>query len=154
MDAVASKEVDAGVIIHEGQLTWANAGFERVLDLGEAWMKDTKLPIPLGLDVIHRRLGAERHERITRAMEASIRYARANEEEAIDYALEFGRGIERETCRRFVRMYVNDDTVNMGSEGKKALELLYERASDRGILPALPEDPGTGSPLLDIVGLK
>jgi len=117
-------------------------------------MKETKLPIPLGLDVIHRRLGAERHERITKAMEASIRYARANEDEAIDYALEFGRGIDRETCRRFVRMYVNDDTVNMGVEGKRALELLYERASERGILPALPEDPSTGASLLDIVGLK
>ena len=154
MEAVASKEVDAGVIIHEGQLTWAAQGFEKILDLGEAWMDDTKLPIPLGLDVIHRRLGAERHERITKAMEASIRYARANEDDAIDYALEFGRGIERETCRRFVRMYVNDDTMNMGAEGKRALELFYERASERGILRALPEDPSTGASLLDIVGLK
>jgi 1,4-dihydroxy-6-naphthoate synthase len=114
MEAVEKREVDAGVIIHEGQLTWAKLGFEKVLDLGEAWMKDTKLPIPLGLDVIHRRLGAERHERITKAMEALIRYAREHEDEAIDYALEFGRGI----------------------------------------LPALPEDPGTDFPLLDIVGLK
>jgi 1,4-dihydroxy-6-naphthoate synthase len=153
MDAVESKEVDGGVIIHEGQLTWKTQGFEKVLDLGEAWMADTKLPIPLGLDVIHRKLGPEKHERITEAMEASIRYARANEDAAIDYALEFGRGIDHETCRRFVRMYVNDDTVNMGSEGKRALELLYERASERGILPLLSRD-SAGASSLDIVGLK
>lgn len=154
MEAVDAGEVDAGVIIHEGQLTWADSGFKKILDLGEAWMADTKLPIPLGLDVINRRLGEDKHAVITEGMEKSIRHARDNEEEAIDYALEFGRGIDRDTCRRFVRMYVNEDTVNMGEEGKRALEILYERASERGILPSLPCDPATGAPSLDIVGLK
>ena len=108
-------------------------------------MDETGLPIPLGLDVINRRFDHKLQQTITEAMGASIRYARDHEEDAIDYAMEFGRGIDRDTCRRFVRMYVNDDTVNMGDEGKRALEVLFRRATDRGIL--------SESPPLDIIGL-
>jgi 1,4-dihydroxy-6-naphthoate synthase len=154
MDAIKGHEVEAGAIIHEGQLTWRAEGLEKVIDLGEAWTADTSLPIPLGLDVIHRRLGEDEHRRITAAVEESIRYAREHEDEAIDYAIAFGRGIDRETCRKFVRMYGNDDTLNMGWEGKQALGILYQRAFERDILPPLPKDSSTGLPLLDIVGLK
>jgi 1,4-dihydroxy-6-naphthoate synthase len=138
MDAVHSGEVDAGVIIHEGQLTWTESGLHKVLDLGEAWMSDTHLPIPLGLDVINRSLGDEKMTEIARALKASIVYAREHEDEAIDYAMQFGRGIDRDTCRDFVRMYVNEDTVDMGEEGRRALETLFARAVDRGILPQAP----------------
>jgi 1,4-dihydroxy-6-naphthoate synthase len=146
VQAIEQNEIDAGVIIHEGQLTWKATGLKKIFDLGEAWMKHTQLPIPLGLDVINRRFDEALQEEITAAMEASIRHALSNEDDAIDYAMEFGRGIDRETCRRFVRMYVNDDTVNMGTEGKRALETLYTHAAKRGIIAALPQ--------LDIIGLE
>jgi len=139
MDAITSGDVDAGVIIHEGQLTWETSGLHNVLDLGKAWTGDTGLPIPLGLDVIHRDLGDTQMRAIARALKKSIVYARANEEAAIDYAIQFGRGIDRDTCVEFVRMYVNDDTVDMGDEGVRALETLFSRAVDRGLLDAVPE---------------
>jgi 1,4-dihydroxy-6-naphthoate synthase len=138
MESIQEGDVDAGVIIHEGQLTWKESGLHKILDLGEAWMEDTKLPIPLGLDCINRRFDDAMQATITRAMEESIVHARSHEDEAIDYAMEFGRGIDRDTCRSFVRMYVNDDTVNMGDEGKLALETLFGRATERGIIDHMP----------------
>jgi 1,4-dihydroxy-6-naphthoate synthase len=138
MDVVASGEVEAGVIIHEGQITWQRSGLHKVIDLGEAWTADTGLPIPLGLDVINRSLGDAAMTSIASALKESIVYARDHEDAAIDYAMQFGRGIDRETCRRFVRMYVNDDTVDMGSEGRRALETLYGRASEMGLIAEVP----------------
>lgn len=146
MDAVQNGEVDAGVIIHEGQLTWKASGLHNILDLGEAWMVNTKLPIPLGLDCVNRKFDDAMQDTITTAMEKSIVFAREHEDDAVDYAMEFGRGIDRDTCRDFVRMYVNDDTVNMGEEGKRALEMMFERAVDHGILDDMPN--------LDIIGLR
>ena len=138
MDAVRTGEVDAGVIIHEGQLTWPDSGLHAVLDLGRAWTQDTGLPIPLGLDCIHRRLGEAQMQRVATSLRRSIEYARANEEAAIDYAIRFGRGIDRDTCRRFVRMYVNDDTVDMGADGRRALETLFGRALEAGLIERMP----------------
>ena len=137
-DAVRSGKVDAGIIIHEGQITWQDQGYANLLDLGKAWGEDTGLPIPLGLDVVHRRLGDVGARRVARAFEASIKYAIEHEDDAVEYALPFGRGIDRDTCRRFVRMYVNEDTVNMGDEGKRALATLYGHARERGLIPAVP----------------
>ncbi len=145
VEAVGTGKVDAGLIIHEGQITLEAQGYITVLDLGKAWGDDTGLPIPLGLDMVHRRLGEDTSQNVARAFEASIRYAIANEDAAVEYALPFGRGIDRDTCRRFVRMYVNDDTINMGEEGRKALETMYRRAHERGIIESIPP--------LDIVGL-
>jgi 1,4-dihydroxy-6-naphthoate synthase len=142
-EAIASGETDAGVIIHEGQLTWQSSGLHRVIDLGEAWMEDTALPIPLGLDVIRRGLDDALMRRVATALKESIVLARTDEDAAVDYAMQFGRGLDRETCRQFVRMYVNADTVDMGTEGVRALTTLYDRARERGLLPA--------SPLLDIL---
>src|SRR5512139_828131 len=138
-EAVASRDVDAGVIIHEGQLTWQSTGLHRVIDLGEAWMNDTALPIPLGLDVIRRGLGDAVSLRVAKALKESIVLARTDEDSAVDYALRFGRGLDRETCRQFVRMYVNTDTVDMGDEGILALETLYRRATERGLLATPPD---------------
>ena len=146
MDAIESGDVDAGVIIHEGQLTWADSGLHNILDLGKAWMKDTGLPIPLGLDCINRKFDEATQRAITDGMAESIRVARTNEDEAIDYAMEFGRGIDRKTCRDFVRMYVNEDTQDMGDEGKRALETLYSRAVERGIMDSIPD--------LDIIEIR
>ena len=137
-DAVRSGKVDAGVIIHEGQITWQDQGYANLLDLGKAWGSDTGLPIPLGLDVVHRRLGDEGARRVARAFQASIKHAIEHEDAAVEYALPFGRGIDPDTCRRFVRMYVNEDTVDMGDEGKRALTTLYHRAHQRGLISAVP----------------
>ena len=144
-EAVEAGSVDAGVVIHEGQITWEAQGYANILDLGAAWGEDTQLPIPLGLDVVHRRLGDDNAEKVARGFEASIRYAIDHEQAAVDYALPFGRGLDQDTCKRFVRMYVNEDTVNMGEEGPRALQVLYRKAYDRGLIPAVPP--------LDIVGL-
>lgn len=139
MDAVVAGEADAGIIIHEGQLTWQQSGLSRVIDLGEAWMEDTGLPIPLGLDVVRRGLGVDLMQKVARGLKESIVLARTDEDAAVDYAMQFGRGLDRETCRRFVRMYVNEDTVDMGDEGARALAMLFDRAVARGILPRTPE---------------
>jgi 1,4-dihydroxy-6-naphthoate synthase len=143
--AVEADEVDAGVIIHEGQLTWESTGLFKIFDLGEAWMEETELPIPLGLDCVSRRFDDKTQHAIASALESAIRHAIEHEDDAIDYAMQFGRGLDRETCRKFVRMYVNDDTVSMGTAGKLALETLYSHAATRGIIAELPT--------LDIIGL-
>ncbi len=138
MPAVLNREVDAGLLIHEGQVTYGDAGLVKLLDLGEAWGQDTGLPIPLGLDMVRRDLGEEVAQLMADSLRDSIQYAFDHEDEALDYAIQFSRGIERETCRRFVRMYVNDDTLDMGEEGKRALETLFSRAVDRGIIDSIP----------------
>jgi 1,4-dihydroxy-6-naphthoate synthase len=138
LGVVTAGEVDAGLIIHESQVTYQREGFLKVLDLGEAWDGATGLPIPLGLNAVRRDLGQEVAERIRDALLASIREAQAHEDEALDYALQFGRGVDRETGRRFVRMYVNEDTLDMGDEGRAALESLYTRAVERDIFEAVP----------------
>jgi 1,4-dihydroxy-6-naphthoate synthase len=136
---VSSGAVDAGVIIHEGQLTFADHGLDRVADLGELWQSETGLPLPLGLDVVRRDLGRPLADEISHALRASIDYARAHEDEAVDYALRYGRGLDRELCRRFVNLYVNEDTLDLGVEGERAPRTLYARAVERGILEWAPE---------------
>ena len=138
-DAVDKGDADAGVIIHEGQLTYAGKGYHKILDFGERWEKETGLPLPLGLDVVRRDLGRELAEEINRAMRASIDWAYENEEEALTYSLQFGRGLERELGRRFVKMYVSDITKDMGDAGEKALRELFARAEAAGIVDKAPE---------------
>jgi 1,4-dihydroxy-6-naphthoate synthase len=136
--AVLEGKVDAGILLHEGQILYQRQGLHGVLDLGKKWFEATKLPIPLGLDCVHRRLGDSLSQAAADALKASVVHARAHEDAALDYALGFGRGIAKEDARRFVRMYVNDDTEDMGAEGHLALEKLYRMASERGIIPAVP----------------
>ncbi len=138
MGAVTAGEVDAGIVIHEGQLTWPSSGLRLVVDLGAAWTEETGLPIPLGLDVVRRGLGNDTMDAVARALKQSILLAHGEEETAVDYAMRFGRGVDRETCRAFVRMYVNDDTVDLGDDGRRALEALYDRAVRRGLLTTRP----------------
>jgi 1,4-dihydroxy-6-naphthoate synthase len=137
-DAVRSGAADAGILLHEGQILFEKRGFRSLLDLGRRWFEETELPIPLGLDVVNRSLGDELGQRITDALKMSIAYAHSNEDEALDYALGFGRGIGREDGRKFVRMYVNDDTLDMGDEGVAALEKLFGLAAERGIIAQAP----------------
>ncbi len=138
IDEIKKGTVDAGVIIHEGQITFKETGLKKIADLGEEWFADTNLPIPLGLDVVRRSEGLTTAKAMTKMLRESIVYARKHEDDAIKYAMEFGRGIDTETCRKFVRMYVNDDTVSLGAEGKLALKALYTRAAANGLIDKVP----------------
>lgn len=138
-DVVAAGDADVGLLIHEGQLTYAEWGLTKVLDFGDVWAKDAPgLPLPLGLDVVRRDLGRELAGRISTLLRESIEHALAHEDDALTYALDFGRGIDRETGRRFVRMYVNEDTLDMGEPGVAALRHLYGRAKQHGLLSQIP----------------
>ena len=137
--AVKRGEVDAGILLHEGQILYKEQGFHGVLDLGKRWYEKTQLPIPLGLDLVNRNLGEEVSQKVADALKASIVFAHNHEDDALDYALGFGRGIDREDGRKFVRMYVNQDTVDLGDEGVEALDTLFGLAAARGIIDDVPE---------------
>ena len=137
-DAVKNGEVDAGVIIHESQLTYREEGLVKLLDFGELWQTRDGLPVPLGLDVVRRDLGHERMEAVSKGFRASIEAAFADEDAAIRYALQFGRGLDMDRGRTFVHMYVNDLTLDMGETGRQALDLLYRRAVEAGALAQIP----------------
>jgi len=136
--AVLEGQADLGLLIHEGQITHQQLGLTKVLDLGERWTKDTGLPLPLGINVTRRDLGADMAGQLSEALRAAIRYAHEHPDEAVAYAMRYGRGIDAETCHRFVHMYVNDYTVTLGEEGLRALTTLYERAVRKGLLGAIP----------------
>ena len=136
--AVLAGDVDAGLIIHEGQITYKALGLRNVMDLGKWWHQVTRLPLPLGLDVVRRDLGEDLGRRISAALRESIAYAFAHEAEALAYAMGYSRGIDPETCRRFVHMYVNEYTREMGEAGLQALKVLYDRALQGGFIPSQP----------------
>lgn len=136
--AVLEEQAELGLLIHEGQITHQALGLRLVLDLGKVWERETGLPLPLGINVIRRDLGENLHRQLSQALRDSIAYAHAHEDEALGYAMEFGRGIDRETCRRFVRMYVNDYTVTLGEEGRRALESLFQKAHAKELIPEIP----------------
>jgi len=138
-EAIDSGDAEAGVLIHEGQLTYASEGYAKIEDFGERWQKETELPLPLGLDVVRSDLGMDLAREINAALRASIDWAYQNEEEALDYALQFGRGLEREMGRRFVKMYVSDLTRDMGRRGVRALETLFRRGAEVGVISEPPE---------------
>ncbi len=138
-ETVKNGQADAGVIIHEGQLTYPETGLYKIADFGELWFAETGLPLPLGLDVVRKDLGRKLAEEISSGLKKSIEYGFENEPEALAYALEFGRGIGTETGRKFVRMYVNAYTLDMGEKGERALKWLFEKAAQKGILKAKPE---------------
>jgi 1,4-dihydroxy-6-naphthoate synthase len=136
--AVLEGQADLGLLIHEGQITHRDLGLVKVLDLGEAWQRDTGLPLPLGVNVMRRDLGEGMHRAISSGLRASIAWAHANVDEALEYAMRYGRGIDKETCRRFVLMYVNDYTVTLGADGRAALERLFTAAHQRKLIPLMP----------------
>ena len=135
MDAVIARTVDAGLIIHEGQVTYRSLGFHKVVDLGEWWLRETGLPLPLGGNVIRKDLGPDLMRRLSHLLRESIRYALAHREEALDYAMQFARNMERRLADRFVGMYVNDLTLDYGERGRAAVRRLLAMGHERGLIP-------------------
>jgi 1,4-dihydroxy-6-naphthoate synthase len=136
--AVLEGQADLGLLIHEGQITHQQMGLVKVLDLGEAWQRDSGLPLPLGVNVMRRDLGEDLHRALSQALRDAIAWAHANVDEALEYAMRYGRGIDKETCRRFVLMYVNDFTLSLGPDGRAAIERLFTLAHRKGLIPAVP----------------
>lgn len=132
--AVLDGRVEAGVIIHEGQLTYRDMGLHKVVDLGEWWKRETDLPLPLGCNTIRRSLGDELMHQISSILRESIQYSLDNREAALDYALSFGRGLDRGRGDQFVGMYVNELTLDYGERGRKAVETFLDRAYEAGLV--------------------
>ena len=134
LDEVASGRADAGLVIHEGQLTYGESGLHKVLDLGEWWLLETGLPLPLGVNVARRDVGERLHD-LSEVLLASIQAGLANRREAMRYAMRFGRGIDQQTADQFVGMYVNELTCDYGDEGRSAVEELLRRGEEIGAFP-------------------
>jgi 1,4-dihydroxy-6-naphthoate synthase len=135
MDAVIAGTADAGLIIHEGQVTYDSLGFHKVVDLGEWWLRETGLPLPLGGNVIRKDLRPDLMRRVSYLLRESIRYSLAHREEALDYAMRFARDIERRLADRFIGMYVNDLTLDYGERGRAAVRRLLDMGRERGLIP-------------------
>ena len=135
-EAVRDKEVDAGVLIHEGQLTYQDDGLKKIVDFGEWWADRTGgLPLPLGGNVIRKDLGPEVITKVSKMLHDSIAYALDHREEALDYALQYGRGLDRQKADRFVGMYVNGLTLEYGDRGRTAVHKLLAEAWDKRLIP-------------------
>ena len=134
-EAVASGACDVGLLIHEGQLTFEDHGLHRVLDLGEWWLLETGLPLPLGVNVARRDLGENRLEDLCVVLRDAIQCGLDHRAEALEYALQFGRGIDAAVADRFVSMYVNELTQDYGNEGRKAVRELLRRGEAIGAWP-------------------
>lgn len=134
LEVVEKGDVDAGLIIHEGQLTYKSLGFHKVADLGEWFHEQTKFPLPLGVDVIRKNLGRDVMRKATKILKDSIVYGLKHREEALKYAMKYGRGIETKTADEFVGMYVNDYTVDMGKKVKEGLFFLQKAAIHDGLV--------------------
>ena len=134
-EQVRAGEVAAGLLIHEGQLTYEDEGLKKIVDLGEWWAERTRLPLPLGGNVIRRDLGAEAIGKVSRILHASIAYALNHRDDALDYALQFGRGLDRGKADRFVGMYVNELTLEYGDRGRAAVQRLMDEAWKHRLIP-------------------
>jgi 1,4-dihydroxy-6-naphthoate synthase len=135
MNAVRAGTVDAGLLIHEGQLQFPELGLHRVVDLGQWWLETTKLPLPLGGNAVRRALGQETGERIARVIRESVAYALEHREEALNYAMQFARDMDTELADKFVGMYVNSRTLSYGERGRAAVQELLDRGFDAGLIP-------------------
>jgi 1,4-dihydroxy-6-naphthoate synthase len=137
LEGVRDGKLAAGVLIHEGQLTFEREGLRAVADLGRWWKEETGLPLPLGGNVVRRDLGPDRIARISRALSRSIEYGLDHREEALTHALRYARGLDRSEADRFVDMYVNRWTRGYGPDGRRAVQLLLDRAHEAGLVPAV-----------------
>jgi 1,4-dihydroxy-6-naphthoate synthase len=138
LDHVAQGRAEAGLIIHEGQLTYAQSRLHKVVDLGQWWKQETGLPLPLGGNSIRRALGPKAIEEITAILKESIQYGLNHREDTVQYAMRFGRGLTRTLTDQFVGMYVNAYTLDYGPTGRRAVEELLRRGRAAGLLPPLP----------------
>jgi 1,4-dihydroxy-6-naphthoate synthase len=133
------RRLDAGLIIHEGQLTYADRDLKLAVDLGQWWFDETGLPLPLGANAIRKDLGAEVIGDVNRLLKASIQYGLDHRDEALAYALQYGRDLDRDKADRFVGMYVNDWTLDFGPRGREAVALFLRRGYESGVIPHLVE---------------
>jgi 1,4-dihydroxy-6-naphthoate synthase len=132
--AVQNGLVNAGLIIHEGQLTHSAAGLDKIFDLGQWWYKKTNLPVPLGANVIRRDLGRQRILKLTEVLKNSIIYSLQNRAQALKYALTFARGMSEQIADRYIRMYVNELSIDCGDEGRQAVKKLFELAAEANLV--------------------
>ena len=137
LDAVARGEADAGLIIHEGQLTYGNQELHKVVDLGEWWNAQTGLPLPLGGNCIRRSLGIDAMREVTTILQHSIRFSLDHRADAVQHAMQYARDMGRDLADRFVGMYVNQWTIDYGETGRRAVEELLHRGAAQGLLPAV-----------------
>jgi 1,4-dihydroxy-6-naphthoate synthase len=135
LNAVAEGRFDAGLIIHEGQLTFQNQGLHLVVDLGVWWQEKTGLPLPLGGNVVRRDLGAQTMRTISRLLKDSVRYSLAHRDAALEYALQYARDMDKSLADRFVGMYVNDWTLDYGERGREAVRRLLAEGHRAGVIP-------------------
>jgi 1,4-dihydroxy-6-naphthoate synthase len=135
MDTVEKGEAEAGLLIHEGQLTYAARGFNKVVDLGEWWKEETGLPLPLGGNAIKKSLGPGLIEQVSQLLRESIEFGLEHRAEAVRHSMAYGRGMEAELTDKFVGMYVNDYTIDYGDRGREAVRLLLERGHQAGVIP-------------------
>ena len=143
IERVASGEFDFGVVIHEGQLTFAESGLHLIADVGKWWFEETDFPLPLGLNVIRRSLvddlGQGGLERVTRLLRQSIDFAMDHRARAVDYSMQYARGVSPQQADQFVRMYVNNLTLDCGIRGARAIETLLSRGGEIGWFPSVPD---------------
>jgi 1,4-dihydroxy-6-naphthoate synthase len=137
LEAVGRGEIEAGLLIHEGQLTFAGEGLCEIVDLGRWWKGETGLPLPLGGNVVRRDLGPERIAQISRTLLRSIEFGLAHREEALSHAMRYARGLDRAQADRFVGLYVNEWTRGYGEPGRRAVQALLDRAHAAGLIPAV-----------------
>ncbi len=133
--AVASGEYDAGLLIHEGQLTYGNDGMQKILDFGQWWRAETNLPLPLGGNAIKRSLGPEVMLTTAHAIRDSIQHGLENRDQALEYAMQFARDLDPNLANRYVGMYVNERTIDMGDDGREAVRRILAMGYERGIIP-------------------
>lgn len=136
LDAVQAKEVEAGLLIHEGQLMFSQAGLHRVVDLGQWWQETTKLPLPLGANAIRRQLGPEVGRQVARVIRDSVSYALDHRDAALNYAMQFARDMDPALADKFIGMYVNRWTLDYGEEGRRAVRELLARGAAVGLVPS------------------
>jgi 1,4-dihydroxy-6-naphthoate synthase len=136
---VLSGKYDAGLIIHEGQLTYSTSGLYKVIDLGVWWRETTGLVLPLGGNAIRRSLGAESHKIISKALRDSIQHALDHREQALEYAMQFARDLDTTLASRFVSMYVNERTLDYGVDGREAIRKLLQMGHERGVISVAPK---------------
>jgi 1,4-dihydroxy-6-naphthoate synthase len=135
LDEVREGHADVGLVIHEGQLTYGGQGLHKVLDLGAWWKDETGLPLPLGGNAVRRDLGAELMARLTKLVRETVRHSLSHRREALEYAMSFARGMDPAVADRFVGMWVNDMTLEMGERGRRAVQTFLDRGVEAGVLP-------------------
>jgi 1,4-dihydroxy-6-naphthoate synthase len=135
LDEVRAGRAEAGLVIHEGQLTYGGQGLVKLVDLGAWWKQETGLPLPLGGNAVRRDLGPELVARLTRLVRETVKHSLAHRPQALEYAMSFARGMDPGVADRFVGMWVNDMTLEMGERGRRAVQLFLDRGFEAGVVP-------------------